>query len=202
MGMVMHRFTVRPRHLDAFLEIWPADVALRRRHGFTVHRAFVETDAEPKVTWLSSHPDPDAGARGLAADPAMVDVRRRLVPHVFRNATTRPVDLEVLTEGADPLQTAVMRRYSIVGDWEDFLELWRAIRPIRERHGFPCLFAVADRPKDMFTWAFGYDGSWEDFPSAQVRYYADPERVALRGVFNYMADYDVHPARQLVIPGA
>lgn len=64
----------------------------------------VVTDAEPKVTWLYSHPDPVAGEAALGADRA-----------------------------------------------------------------------------------------------AQRDYYRDPERVALRGVFDHMADYSIHPATQLLV---
>lgn len=195
--MWLHRFTVKPRHLDDFLPLWQEEVALRRSHGFTVHRAFVETDAEPKFTWLYDHRDGEGASVRFDADPAIVAVREWMAPHVFRNATVRPVDVEFMTDHADPSRIAVMRRYSITGSWDEFLSIWRRIVPLRERHGFDCLFAVADRPKDMFTWAFGMDGAWEDLAAAQHLYYRDRERVALRGVFDYMADYSIHPARQL-----
>lgn len=198
--MMLNRFTVKPHHLDDFLALWPLEVALRRAAGFGVHRAFVETDAEPKFTWLFSHPDGLAADERLRDDPGAVALRAQLAPHVFRNATLRPVRVETIAEDADPAQLAIMRRYSITGSWAEFLDLWRRIVPVRERHGFPCLFAVSDEPRDMFTWAFGFDGDWSEFGSAQEAYYADPERVALRGVFDYMADYDLHPARQLEIP--
>lgn len=197
MRTLLHRFTVKPGHLDQWLALWPEEVALRRHHGYTVHRGFVETDAEPKVSWLYTHPEPVPAEVAIQADPAFVELTERKSGHVFRNATVRPVDVEVMTEPGDLSQTAIMRRYSITGCWDEFLLIWRRIVPLRERHGFPCLFAVVDRPKDMFTWAFGFDGDWEDFPAAQQAYYHDPERVALRGVFDYLADYSVHPARQL-----
>ena len=73
------------------------------------------------------------------------------------------------------------------------------IVPVREQYGFRCLFAVRDEPTDMFTWAFDFAGSWEEFPAAQRPYYHDPARVDLRGVFNFMADYSIHPARQLLL---
>jgi len=41
---------------------------------------------------------------------------------------------------------------------------------------------------------------WSDFGAAQRPDDADPDRVALRGVFDSMADYSIHPARQLPIP--
>ncbi|MFZ2165246.1 MAG: hypothetical protein WAV45_07260 [Propionibacteriaceae bacterium] len=198
--MLLHRFTVKPGHLDAYLALWPDEVALRRRHGFDFRRAFVETDAEPKMTWLYAHPDESAGLASLAADPDHHALQDATAPHVFRNATIRPVDVEILTESADLGRLAIMRRYAITGSWDDFLAIWRRIVPVRERHGNECLFAVADRPTNMFTWAFGFGGDWSDFPESQRAYYRDPERVALRGVFDYMADYAIHPARQLALP--
>lgn len=200
MGTLLHRFTVKPGHLDDWLALWPEEVALRRRHGFDVHRGFVETDAEPKVTWLYSHPDPEAAEAAVRADPASADLDARKARHVFHNTVVRPVEVEVMTESVDRTPTVIMRRYSITGSWDEFLAIWRRIVPLRERHGFPCLFAVADRPKDMFTWAFGFDGAWADFPAAQRPYYHDPERIELRGVFDYMADYAIHPARELPLP--
>lgn len=200
--MLLHRFTVKPRHLDEYLRLWAEEVALRRRAGFDMRRAFVETDAEPKVTWLYSHPRGVAAETSLAADPEFAALRDLMTPHVFRNLVIRPVDVEVMTSRVDERQLAVMRRYSITGSWDEFLEVWRRIVPVRERHGYPCLFAVADRPTNTFTWAFGFDGTWEDFPESQRAYYRDPERVELRGVFDYMADYTIHPARPLAMPTA
>ncbi|HSO69444.1 MAG TPA: hypothetical protein VLQ67_07360, partial [Arachnia sp.] len=152
-------------------------------------------------TWLYSHPDEAAGNAALLADPRYLDLRARMAGHVFGNLKIRPVDVEIMTELSDPAQLAIMRRYSITGSWDEFLAIWRRIVTVRERHGFPCLFAVVDRPENMFTWAFGFDGEWADFPAAQRPYYQDPERIELRGVFDYMADYDIHPARQLHLPG-
>ncbi len=200
MALLLHRFTVKPRHLDTYLQIWPREIAVRRRHGYAVHRAFVETDAEPKITMLYSHPDPAAGAAALATDPTAQEVAASAAPHVFRNTTLRPVRPEVMTELTDASLTAIMRRYAITGSWGEFLSIWRRIVPLRERHGFPCLFAVSDEEKDMFTWAFGFAGAWADFGPAQRTYYDDPERIALRGVFDYLADYSIHPARQLELP--
>lgn len=197
---LLHRFTVKPHHLDAYLPLWTEEVAVRRRHGFDVHRAFVETDAEPKFTWLYSHDDPAAGEAAVRSDPNTADIEARKTGHVFANLRVRPVRVEVLNPPGNLSRTAIMRRYSITGSWREFLEIWRRVLAVRERYGFDCLFAVADEPTDMFTWAFGFDGQWADFREAQRPYYADPERVALRGVFDYMADYDIHPARQIAIP--
>lgn len=201
----LHRFSIKPHHLDDYLPLWRQEVELRTRHGFTTRRGFIETIAEPKLTWLYSHPDPQAGEQSLLADPRTGELAELKHPHVFRNVKIRPVDVELRP---DPGQRAserlvIMRRYSIVGDWDEFLAIWRRIVVVRQRYGFDCLFAVADRPENMFTWAFHFDGEWADFPAAQRPYYRDPERVTLRGVFDYMADYTISPAQQLdLVPGA
>ena len=115
---------------------------------------------------------------------------------------TRPVRVEVLTQ-ATPASVrgriAIMRRYAIVGGGESFLSIWRRIVGVREAYGFRCLFAVWDEPHDLFTWAFDFAGDWADFPDAQRAYYADPQRVELRAVFHHMADYSIHPARQILL---
>lgn len=212
-GMLLHRFSVKPGHLDAYLELWPEVVELRIRHGFAVHQAYLETHAEPKITWLYSHPEPMTALEILDADPVNADLTDRAAPHVFRNGVIRPVRTELLAAppwprpGDDDRGTSawggrivVMRRYAITGSWAEFLAVWRRIVPVRERYDFRCLFAVADEPKDMFTWAFDMAGSWERFVEAQRPYYRDPDRVALRGVFDYMADYTITQATPLPLP--
>lgn len=139
--MLLHRFTVKPHHLDAYLELWPEEVALRRLAGFRIHPAFVEVDAEPRFTWLYSHPEGAAGNAALAADPRYLDLRARMEGHVFGHVKIRPVDVEIKTELSDPAQ-----------------------------------------------------------PGAQRPYYQDAARIELRGVCDYMADHDIHPARQLGLP--
>lgn len=195
---LLRRFTVKPRHLDSYLEFWPDELLLLRKHGFAVHQAYVETDAEPKITMVLSHPDPEDGDRSMLADPVRRELDRCQEPHLFRNAVIRPVRVEGLSDLVTD-RTVIMRRYWIVGDWSEFLAIWREIVPVREQYGFEFLFAVADEPKDVFTWAFTFDGQWPDFPAAQRGYYQDPARIRLRGVFDYMADYAIHPARQLVV---
>lgn len=200
----LHRYTVRPRHVEAWHDQFIQAVGLRQRHGFTTHRVFVETDAEPKVTWIYSHPDPVRAEQKLREDPRFARIRAAMAPHVFGNELVRSVDLEALThaapgelEGQDG-RIAIMRRYFIVGDWDEFLEIWRQIVPLRERHGFRCLFAAADREHHLFTWAFDFQGTWEEFPEGQRAYYRDPDRRQLRRVFDYMADYNLHPARMVI----
>lgn len=195
---LLQRVSIRPRHLDAWLALWPREVALRRRHGFESHQAYLQEHAEPKLTWLYSHVDPDAGQAAWASDPEVVAHREAAAPHVFGNLLVRTVRVELLRDRPGlPGRTVCLRRYSIVGDWSEFLAVWRRIVVVRERYGFRCLFAVADEPKDQFTWAFDFEGGWDDFAAVQRPYYADPERVALRRVFDYMADYSLDPARRL-----
>lgn len=194
----LHRFSIRPPHLGAWFDLWPEELELRARHGFAVRRAFLQEHAEPKLTYLYDHDDPDANELYEARSDVR-DLRTRAAPHVFRNVLVRPVRVELVT---DPPETptsriAIVRRYSIVGSWDDFLATWRRIVPLRARHDFQCLFAVADPEKDVFTWAFDYAGRWEDFAEDQKGYYADPERAALRNVFDHMADYAIDPARIL-----
>ncbi|WP_094765577.1 hypothetical protein [Luteococcus japonicus] len=98
----LHRFTVKPKHLD-YLPLWRREVAVRTRHGFTTHRAFVETDAEPKLTWLYSHEgDAAAAEAALARDPEQRDLDGLKAPHVFRNLLVRPVDVGVRTHRRHP----------------------------------------------------------------------------------------------------
>ena len=199
--LILHRFAIKPHHLDRYLPLWRREVEVRRRHGFTTHRAFLETNAEPKLTWLYSHADPDAGNQAVLDDPETAELDALKAPHVFRNVKIRPVRGEYLSHldaSADAHPLAVMRRYSIVGSWDEFLGIWRRILQVREKYGFGALFAVADEPENMFTWAFEFDGEWADFPAAQHDYYHDDDRVALRGVFDFMADYTINPATQLL----
>lgn len=187
--MFLHRYSIRPRHLADWLARWPDELRLREQHGFRTARAYLQEHAEPKLTWLYSHVDSDAPLPGWAEG-----VR----PHVFGNVVVRPVQVELLDDRPDdPDRTICLRRYSIVGDWADFLSVWRRIVVVRERYGFRCRFAVVDEPKDLFTWAFDLAGDWTDLPALQRPYYADPERVELRRVFDFMADYTLDPARPL-----
>lgn len=200
----LHRYTVRPRHYAAWHDQFIQAVGLRKSHGFVTHRVFVETDAEPKVTWIYSHPDPIAAEQKLRDDPRAAKVEQAMSPHVFKNLNVRPVEAEAMTHAAhgeldgQDGRIAIMRRYSIVGDIDEFLALWRRIVPLRERHGFRCLFAVMDREARKFTWAIDFRGTWEEFPAGQRGYYSDPERKEMCEVLDYMADYNLHPARMVI----
>jgi hypothetical protein len=55
----------------------------------------------------------------------------------------------------------LLRRYSVESDaWEPFLETWRKIATIRQRHGFEVVCAFVDREANMFTWAISYRGEY------------------------------------------
>lgn len=140
----------------------------------------------------------------MTADPAMDALVLAKKPHVFGNLLVRPVQVHQLTHptpGSVAGRIAILRRYAIVGSWDEFMAIWRQIVVVREAYGFQCLFAVSDEPTNMFTWAFDFAGDFGDFPAAQRDYYNDPARVALRRVFDYMADYTITPAEQLDLAG-
>ncbi|WP_028708134.1 hypothetical protein [Propionicicella superfundia] len=202
--VTLRRFSIKPHHLDAYLELLPRHVDVRARAGWTTHRLLLETQAEPKLTWVASHPTPVLGDRAVRADPATSDLDALTAPHVFRNEVVRPVRVERLTHATPESvrgRIAILRRYAITNEWGGFLDIWRRIADVRDAYGFRCLFAVADEPKDMFTWSFDFAGDFADFPAAQREYYHDPARIALRGVFDYMADYAITPAEQLDTTG-
>lgn len=112
-------------------------------------------------------------------------------------STTTTTTLAEPGTAPDASDRFLLRRYSISpGQWEPFLEVWRRIVVVRERHGFRVLCAFADREANMFTWAIGYSG---DIDAAAERYYADPERVALKTVERYVTEWQVTPV-ELVDP--
>ncbi len=212
MSTILERYAVKPRHVEAFEPLWRRQAALREAAGFTIRRAFLETDAEPKLTCLMEHRDSLLGfdaldrLEHLERSAEHRTLATSMAPHVFRNRVVRAVDPWTMTTatpesvaGTHGERIAIMRRYEIVNGWPGFEDVWRRIVPVRERYGFRCLFAVADRGNDIFTWAFDFDGGFADFAASQHDYYRDPDRVELRKVFDFMADYSIHPARQLLV---
>ena len=111
--MFLHRFTVKPGHLDEYLEVWRREVEVRRRHGFVTHQAFVETDAEPKISWLYSHAEPEPAEAAVLGDLEGKEIDALKRDLVFRNTKVRPVDVEVIAERIDTPGIVIMRRYSI-----------------------------------------------------------------------------------------
>jgi hypothetical protein len=96
----------------------------------------------------------------------------------------------------------LLRRYSIKpGTWEAFLEAWRKVAAIRQRHGFKIVFAFVDREANMFTWAISYRGSIRaasQWPSptdpgdeAHAKYYQDPDRRQLDVIRQYITHAEV-----------
>jgi len=81
-----------------------------------------------------------------------------------------------------------LKRYKIrPGNHEAFLEVWRPIANLRKKHGFDILFAMFDRESGWFTWAVAHS----DFDAAANRYYADPDRIALKTISDYIEDYEI-----------
>lgn len=94
--------------------------------------------------------------------------------------------------------TTLLRRYTIkAGCWDEFLAVWADIVEVRKRYGFTVLFALADRKQNMFTWGISHPGDLEAVAKA---YYADPERVALEIVGNYVDDHEVTEVTPVAIP--
>lgn len=94
--------------------------------------------------------------------------------------------------------TTLLRRYTIKSDeWDVFLEIWRRIVVVRNRHGFQVLFALSDREENMFTWAIHHPG---DIEAAAAGYYKDPERVELEIVNGYVTDWKITTVTQEAIP--
>ena len=74
-----------------------------------------------------------------------------------------------------------LRDYRIrPGHLEEWLDGWRSgVRPLREQAGFRVLGAWVVPEQNRFVWVLEYTGA-EGFSAADERYYASPERAALR----------------------
>ena len=202
---ILHRFTVIPGHQEVYLDkIWPREVKLRQRYGFNVLNAFIEAEELAKFTWLYSYEgDIDAAEKRLNNDPEKAALAEEKKAHYLKNDKIRRVRQELMTQATEDSikgKTAIMRRYAITNDWNEFLDVWRKIVPFRDKYGFHPLFAVSDMEENMFTWAFDFQGDFKDFEKAQLPYYKDPKRAELHYVSNYLADFYITPARQLLIP--
>jgi hypothetical protein len=81
--------------------------------------------------------------------------------------------------------------------WDEFLDIWRRIVPVRRRHGFVGLFALADREQSVFTWAIEHPG---DFDAAVAGYYADPERRALEIVDACVTSFEIRRVDRVPLP--
>lgn len=218
---IMHRFSLVSGHEDAYLEIWKKEAKLRQRYGFNVLNAFVETGKgmryrlktgelldpgnEKVFTWLYSYDgDIDDAEKRLNSDPEMATLVAEKKKHILNDESIRRVTNYIMKPATEDSikKMVIMRRYNIINDWDEFLDIWWRIVPVREKHGFPCIFAVGDVEEKVFTWAFTYDGDdFETFMrSGQAEYYNDPQRVELETVNNYLEEIRLTPARQLIIP--
>lgn len=203
---ILHRFTIQPGHIDAYLEIWRREVSLMKKYGIHTLHANLDQGDEPKLTWIyTCGGDLNEAQKRLAADTEKAALDEEARTHVYPNEKIRKVRIESMldkvTEEDIKGTTMIMRRYSIKpGTWNEFLDVWRKIVPLREQYGFKVVFAVSDEEENMFTWAFRYEGEYKDFGEKQKPYYADPKRVLLETVINYMCDFKLSPAREFLIP--
>lgn len=102
-----------------------------------------------------------------------------------------------MTEPHDKPDT-LLRVYAIKpGKWDEFLDVWRRIVVLRRKHGFEVLFALVDRDANIFTWAVSHD---EDIDQVAERYYADPDRVALEYVADFVDDWKVTKVSREPVP--
>jgi hypothetical protein len=208
-SVILRNLVVKPGHDQLFLDAWQYHTSANRRNGEHVVDAFFETG--PGVTF-----DLASGERGTtgesriftwlsrsAADGASTDAIAELQDHVIEDSGPRQVEPEILTEPATETfsMMTVMRRYQIQGDWDEFLDLWRQIAVVRERHGFHILFAVGDRQHRTFTWGFTTDDDdFEHFMSlSQKGYYEDRQRIELETINAYLKTIALTPSHRIAL---
>lgn len=75
-----------------------------------------------------------------------------------------------------------LRDYAIVpGELERFVAEWRrSLAPLRRAVGFTIDGAWTIAEESRFVWLLSHDGDWDDFARADARYFASPERAAIR----------------------
>ena len=76
------------------------------------------------------------------------------------------------------MTTIQLRRYVMEPGRLDALVDWfPAIVPVREQYGFRVLFALADRERQVFTWAVALDGDQARFTEVESVYNDSAERA-------------------------
>ncbi len=72
-----------------------------------------------------------------------------------------------------------LREYTIeAGRLDDFVREWNElVLPLRKRQDFSVLGPWVEREASRFVWIVGYEG---DIREADARYYASPERDAMK----------------------
>jgi hypothetical protein len=77
-----------------------------------------------------------------------------------------------------------LRRYTMEpGRLADLVAWFPALVPVREQFGFRVLFALADREREIFTWAVELDGDEDRFREVEATYNASPERARVFETF-------------------
>ena len=94
------------------------------------------------------------------------------------------------------MTTIQLRRYVMEPGRLDALVDWfPAIVPVREQFGFRVLFALADRERQVFTWAVALDGDQARFTEVEAVYNDSPERAAAFENFpGGIAEKEIGPA--------
>ena len=94
------------------------------------------------------------------------------------------------------MTTVQLRRYVMEPGRLDALVAWfPALLPVREQFGFRVLFALADRERQIFTWAVALDGDEARFREVEATYNASPERAAVFETFpDGIAEREIGPA--------
>jgi hypothetical protein len=102
-----------------------------------------------------------------------------------------------MSEGETTILDTELKRYNIKSDsWNEFLEVWKKLLPIRKRFGFNILFALIDKERNIFTWAISHPG---DFEAATNSYQSDLERVALEYISNFVTGAETAKVSRLPI---
>lgn len=75
-----------------------------------------------------------------------------------------------------------LRDYAIVaGELDRFVAEWRrSLAPLRRALGFTIEGAWTIAEESRFVWLLSHPGDWDDFARADARYFASPERAAIR----------------------
>ncbi len=98
------------------------------------------------------------------------------------------------------MTTVQLRRYVFEpGRLADFLTWFPTLLPVREHFGFRVLFALADREREVFTWAVALDGDEERFREVERVYTGSPERARVFETFpDGIAQHDIGFATPVV----
>ena len=94
------------------------------------------------------------------------------------------------------MTTVQLRRYVMEpGRLEDLVAWFPAIVPVREQFGFRVLFALADREREVFTWAVALDGDEQHFREVEAVYDDSAERAEAFTTFpGGIAEKEIGPA--------